>query len=130
MITGFAFTKIIVADIAAMERFYVEGLGLGVVTRISVDEGDWALEEVVLSVGPNPGTQLNLVQYRDRPCPAPGEAVVGLSVRDIGAVIEAVSVAGGAIVVPVQVLPDYALRLAYVSDPEGHLIELIEPMSE
>lgn len=126
-ISGFAFTKIIVADLAAMERFYVDGLGLGVVNRISVDEAGWALDETILSVGPAPGTHLNLLQYRNAPAPAPGEAVVGLSVEDIEGVVATAVAAGGAIKVPVQDVPGMALRLAYVTDPEGHTIELIEP---
>ncbi|MDD3798674.1 MAG: VOC family protein [Novosphingobium sp.] len=128
-IKGFAFTKIIVADLAAMEKFYVDGLGLGVVTRIAVDETGWSLDETILSIGEGPGTHLNLLQYRNQPAPPTGEAVVGLAVEDIESVVAMAVAAGGKVTVPVQDVPGHAMRLAYVADPEGHLIELVEPLA-
>lgn len=125
-IEAFAFTKLIVADLARLERFYIDGLGLGLVTRIAVDDAGWALDETILSIGSAPGT-LNLVQYRDRPAPPQGEAVIGLRVSHIEGVVDAAVAAGGSLYLPVHHLPDHGLSLAYVRDPEGHLIELIEP---
>jgi len=126
MIKGFAFTKIIVADLAAMERFYCDSLGLTVQTRINVDKPGWALRETVLIVGDPGGTHLNLVQYLDKPCPAPGEAVVGLAVDDIDAVIDTMAAAGGTIVLAPVDLPDHGVKIAYVADPENHLLELLQ----
>lgn len=127
MIKAYAFTKIIVADLAAMERFYCEALGLSVRTRIAVDKPGYTLRETVLVVGES-STLLNLVQYLDRPCPAPGEAVVGLSVDDINAVIAAATGAGGSLVTPPVEIPDHQLKVAYIADPEGHLLELLQPL--
>jgi predicted enzyme related to lactoylglutathione lyase len=127
MIKAYAFTKIIVADLAAMERFYCDGLGLRVQTRIAVDKPGYALRETVLVVGES-GTLLNLVQYLDRPCPPPGEAVVGLSIDDMNAVIAAATEAGGSVVTPPVDIPDHQLKVAYIADPEGHLLELLQPL--
>lgn len=128
MIKSHAFTKIIVADLAAMERFYCDGLGLTVRTRIAVDQPGWALRETVLVVGDPDGTMLNLVQYLDRPCPVPGETVVGLSVEDIDTVIAAALASGGTLATPPVNIPEHGLRIAYVADPEGHLMELLQPL--
>lgn len=128
-IERFAFTKILVSDLAAMERFYIGGLDLGLVTRIAVDDVEWALDETILSIGGAPGMTLNLVQYRHKPAPAPGEAVIGLYVTGIADVVSRAVAAGGSIHLPVQHLPDHGVSLAYVRDPEGHLIELLEPLS-
>lgn len=129
MIREFGFTKLIVADLALLERFYVNALGLNVVTRISVDEPDWALDEIVLGIADVKGCQLNLVQYRKRERPPPGEAVIGFYVKDIEAVCAAAVRGGGAISVPIQHLADHNLFVAYISDPEGHLIEVLEKTS-
>ncbi len=128
-INGFAFTKILVSDLVKLERFYIDGLGLGLVTRIAVDDAEWELDETILSVGSVPGSTLNLVQYRHKPAPEPGEAVIGLSVTGIAKVVDTAVAAGGSIHLPVQHLPDHGVSLAYVRDPDGHLIELIEPLS-
>jgi predicted enzyme related to lactoylglutathione lyase len=127
MITAYAFTKIIVADLAAMERFYCDTLGLRVQARIAVDKPGYVIRETVLVVGES-GTLLNLVQHLDRPCPAPGEAVVGLSVDDMDAVIDAATGAGGSVVTPPVDVPDHKLKIAYIADPEGHMLELLQPL--
>jgi Predicted enzyme related to lactoylglutathione lyase len=127
MITAYAFTKIIVADLAAMERFYCDTLGLRVQARIAVDKPGYVIRETVLVVGES-GTLLNLVQHLDRPCPAPGEAVVGLSVDDMDAVIDAATGAGGSVVTPPVDIPDHKLKIAYIADPEGHMLELLQQL--
>lgn len=130
MISKFAFTKIVVADLAAMERFYVDALGLTVTARIDVNEGDWNLAEAILSVAGagTDATLLNLIHYRDRPAPAPGEAVIGFSVDDLESVIDTALRAGGTLVTAPVAVPEHQLRLAYVGDPEGHLIELLQAL--
>lgn len=126
MIKSYAFTKIIVEDLVAMERFYCDTLGMTLRTRIEVDTPGYAIREAVLVVGDPNGTLLNLVQYLDRPCPAPGEAVVGLFVDDMDAFIAAASAAGGTIVTPPTLVPEHQLKVAYVADPEGHMLELLQ----
>lgn len=126
MIRKFGFTKIIVADLPKLEAFYIGALGFQLVTRLSVDKPGWQLDEIILAKGGDEASQLILVQYRDRPCPAPGEAVIGLYVQDIDAVVASALSAGGTLPVPVRILPDHGLKLCYIHDPEGHAIELLE----
>jgi len=128
MITGFAFTKVMVADVAAMERFYCDVMGLCVRTRIAVDHPGYAIRETVLEVAGG-ATLLNLVQHLDRPCPAPGEAVIGLTVSDIDAVIAACVRAGGQVKTPVAEVTEHKLKVAYIADPEGHMLELLQPLA-
>ena len=125
-VSGFAFVKIMVADVAAMERFYCDALGLIVRTRIAVDQPGYVIRETVLEVGDG-RTLLNLVQHLDRPCPPPGEAVIGLAVTDIEAVMKTCVDAGGHVRMPVTSVPEHRLKVAYVSDPEGHTLELLQP---
>jgi catechol 2,3-dioxygenase-like lactoylglutathione lyase family enzyme len=124
-ITGFSFVKIMVADVAAMERFYCDALGLTVRTRIAVDRPDYAIRETILEIGGGE-TLLNLVQHLDRPCPAAGEAMLGLAVQDIDAVIALAVSAGATILQPVTPIPDHHVKVAFLADPEGHQIELLE----
>jgi len=128
VIKAYAFTKIIVADLAAMERFYCETLGLSVQTRIAVDKPGYVIRETVLVVGDS-STHLNLVQHLDRPCPPPGEAVVGFSVGDIDAVIAAATGAGGSVITPPVEIPEHQLKVAYIADPEGHVLELLQSLA-
>ena len=127
LVTGFAFTKLVVGDLAGLETFYCTALGMKVTARIDVNEDSWSLEEVILSVAGNvDGPSLNLVHYRDRPAPPIGEAVIGLNVSDLDAVIADVVAAGGTVTVQPVDVPEHKVRIALVSDPEGHQVELLQ----
>lgn len=126
MIRNFAFTKLIVGDIAGLERFYCEALGLRVANRIEIDNGAWNLVETILAVGESAAPLLNLIHYPGRPVPPAGEAVIGFNVTDLDAVIAAAVAGGGSLAVPPVAVPEHGLRLAYVADPEGHTIELLQ----
>lgn len=126
-VNSFIFTKLMVRDIALLERFYVDVLGLGHLRRIEEGEGDHAFVEVFLSVGQAPGgAQLVLMQYLNKPAPVPGEALIGLVVDDVDATLAAVQAAGGAVAVPAFTIPEHYLRMAYATDPEGHTLELMQ----
>jgi lactoylglutathione lyase len=127
---NFAFTKMVVADLAAAEHFYTSTLGLTRLTYIEFGEGSHALKEVILSIaGADPQVaRLNLIHYPSRPTPAPGEAIFGFMVDDIEAALEAMIAAGGQIAVPLQDVPEHSLRLAFIADPEGHMVEILQAL--
>lgn len=126
--TGFSFTKMIVADLAAAKRFYTETMGLKVVLTFATGEGSDQLEEAILSqTGTyNGGHSLALVQYLNRPPARPGEAIFGFSVEDVDATIKAVIAAGGALARPARTIPEHNIKVAFVTDPEGHLLEIVQ----
>lgn len=125
--TSFAGTKLLVRDAEALERFYADALGFKRVHRLDEGEGDHAFIEIIMALGDQPGvTQLTLMQYLNRPAPMAGEAVIVLTTSDVDASVAAVQAAGGAVTVPVMAVPEYQLRLAYITDPEGHTVELLQ----
>lgn len=127
---SFAFTKIIVADLDASEQFYIQALGLSRVTYIEFGEGIGRLQEVVLAV-PNDtsgGAHLQLIHYPNKPVPAPGETVIGFMVDNVDATVAAMTGAGARVTVPVMDMPDHRLKLAYVTDLDGHIIELLQAL--
>jgi lactoylglutathione lyase len=128
--TTFAFTKLNVIDLAIEEAFYSSVFGFSCVARISEHEGEHALDEVILAL-PGAGAaqcQLALVHYHRRPAPPPGEAVIGFMVDDIAASVARVEAEKGKTTLVPFAVPQYGLRIAYVQDPEGHTIELLQQM--
>ena len=127
---SFAFTKLVVADLTAAEQFYKKTLGLSRVTYIEFGEGPEELQEVVLTVpgGAPGGALLNLIRYPNRPMPAPGETVIGFIVDDVEATVAALTGAGARIKIPVVDMADEGLRLAYVTDLDGHTIEILQSL--
>ena len=59
--------------------------------------------------------------------PGDGSALC-LEVDDLAAEIERVEQAGGAFLGPPTARPDWGIRVAYLRDPAGNLVELHEPI--
>lgn len=125
---SFAFTKIIVADLDASEQFYSQTLGLSRVTYIEFGEGVGHLQEVVLAMpnGSADAAQLNLIHFPNKPMPAPGATVIGFMVADVDATVAAMTGAGGSVTVPALEMAEHRLKLAYVTDIDGHIIEILQ----
>lgn len=125
---AFSFTKIIVEDLPAAQNFYTQVLGLQVAGHLDLGEGKDLMNEVILRVaGAQPHSPyLILVNYPNRTCPAPGEATTGFVVDDLDAILAEAVAAGGGVEFPAADLPEHGLRVAYISDPQGHRIELLQ----
>ncbi|PRX99741.1 VOC family protein [Allonocardiopsis opalescens] len=123
----FRFTKIVVDDLDAQAAFYSAVLGQVVGHRFGGGEGDGVFEEVVM--GPargDDGPSLLLVRYPRRRTPRPGEAVLGFAVADVDETVRAAEAAGGVVRAEPRFLPQVAMRVARVEDPEGHLLEIVQ----
>ncbi|KDE12223.1 VOC family protein [Rhodococcus aetherivorans] len=124
--TRFAFTKIFVDDVAAEAAFYRAALGMTEKARLTIGEGEDAVEEIILTTRRGDDSSLILWRYVERPTPAPGEAVLGFNVPDVENTVLAVERAGGTAERPVEKMPDLGFVTAFVKDPEGHLLELVQ----
>lgn len=127
---SFAFTKIVVTDLDASEQFHIQTLGLSRVNYIEFGEGAAQLQEVILAVpdGGSGGAHLSLIRLPNRPVSRPGETVIGFMVDDVGATVAAMADAGARITVPVMEMADHQLKLAYLTDLDGHIIDLLQSM--
>ena len=126
--TGFSFTKIVVGDIDAAERFYTDVMGMKRVLRFQTGEGEFELDEVIMSSSGayEGGHNLIVIRYLNQPAPTPGEGIFGFTVKDVDATITAVLAAGGTLHRPVRHLAEHGIKVAFVKDPEGHMLELVE----
>jgi catechol 2,3-dioxygenase-like lactoylglutathione lyase family enzyme len=127
-------TSLSVADLDAQRAWYQQVLGLAnVVEEFQLDEP--AVRTVVLQS--DSGVRLELIERAgaDRPRaftdPLNAAATLGfghwaLSVRDLDAAFAAITTSGGTAVWPPAPAVQPDTRFAYVKDPEGNLIELIQ----
>jgi predicted enzyme related to lactoylglutathione lyase len=124
--------KLVVQDLGTAERFY-RALGFKVVGRNVGGEGNVAQEQCWLSAtGDTSAYVLILSRFLERP-PAPrpvypGEAWLVFTVSNVDATVRNVETQGGSIVRAGQDRPEHSVRAAVVSDPEGHIIEVVGPM--
>lgn len=117
----FSFVKIVVRDIAAMERFYAEGLDFEVQDRIDTVD----FREVMLAQKAGAFT-LVLYQHTDQRAVELGSGwgPLGFIVRDCAASHAALIATGAS---EVRAPAKFgAMSVSFVSDPEGHEIELLQ----
>lgn len=130
-------TSLSVADLDAQRAWYQQALGLRhVVEQYELDQP--AVRTTVLES--DSGVRLELIERagasRARAFTDPLDAAVtlgfghwALSVPDLDAAFTAITAAGGTPVWPPADAVQPGGRFAYVKDPEGNLIELIQPPS-
>jgi lactoylglutathione lyase len=129
--TSAAFTKLIVQDLEKMAEFYRDAYGLHAVQRVRGERiGREEIDEIMLSADPKAAYgSLVLLQYLGRGPSPNGEVILGFTTDDLPALLERVRAAGGAVASPLQEMPERKLRVAFATDPEGHLAELVQLVS-
>lgn len=110
-----------VSDLARAERFYTEGLGLEVLTRINTPE----VREVIVGT-PGEGSQLMLAKHAtdDATAEPAGIWKVFLFTDDVAALYDAAIAAGADAVEPPAYLEQFKITIAFVKDLDGYLLEL------
>ena len=132
MIRGFHATKLVVADLAASEQFYL-ALGLRLASRNLGGEDEVRQQQSWLSVtGDMTSHVLILSRFVELPRPAtpayPGEIWTCFQVSDVDATVTAALAAGGRCIRAGEDRPEHGVRAAVVADNEDHHIELVGPM--
>jgi lactoylglutathione lyase len=54
------------------------------------------------------------------------DLILGFTTRDLPALLDRVRAAGGGVHSDIRAYPDLNIRVAFATDPEGHLIEIVE----
>jgi len=126
--SSFGFTKLVVHDLEKLVAFYKDVYGLHDVHRVTGESiGGEAIDEIMMSADPNAQwSSFVLLQYVDRGPSPSGEVILGFQTDDLAALCERVTAAGGGIAAPIRELPQLGVRVAFVTDPEGHLAELVQ----
>lgn len=126
-------TKLVVRDLECSERFY-RAMGLKFISRNIGGDAEVRQEQCWLSESGDRSTHvLILTRFLELPPPNPptypGEAWLAYKVADVDAMLTTIQASGGKILRAAQDRPEHSVRAAVASDPEGHIIELVGPMS-
>jgi predicted enzyme related to lactoylglutathione lyase len=126
--SNLSFTKLIVHDVEQLAAFYGAVYGLHPVRRVQGESvtGE-EIDELMLS--PDPKARFGsfvLLKYAGRGPSPNGEAILGFTTDDLPALLDRVRAAGGGLHAPIKDLPELKVRVAFATDPEGHLAELVE----
>jgi predicted enzyme related to lactoylglutathione lyase len=123
-----AFTKLVVHDLEKMADFYRDAYGLHAVQRVRGEYiGREEIDEIMLSADPKAAYgSLVLLQYLGRGPSPKGEVILGFTTDDLRGLLERVCAAGGGVAAPIHEMPERRLHVAFATDPEGHLAEIVQ----
>ena len=128
-LSHFGFCKLIVDDLEAAAAFYRRVFGIADWTRVTKDHSATTggpIDEITFRPTANGGPSLTLLKLLDRSAPPLGELVLGFITTDLKSLLDRAIKAGGRITTPVEEQPEHRVKVAFIADPEGHLIEVIE----
>jgi predicted enzyme related to lactoylglutathione lyase len=121
-----AFTKLVVADLDASARFYTEVFGVREQRRVHAEIAGRPIDEILYDATGPGGATFGLLRYGDATGPASGEVILGIVTTDVAGVVARVAAAGGTVVEAPHAMPEHGVRVAFVTDVEGHLVEVVE----
>jgi catechol 2,3-dioxygenase-like lactoylglutathione lyase family enzyme len=139
LLTGWNFSKRIVADIEAAERFYT-AMGLKTVARMEGGAGEERTHQVQIymsltgegSFAGGAAHQLILCRFPAYPPPKPvypGEAWLCFNVADVEAACRTAERFWGSVFRAGEDRPEHGVRAAIIADVDGHFIEIVGPMT-
>ena len=123
----FGFTKLIVADVEKMASYYTRVYGLNALHRVKAAIAGEPISEVIMGPGEQMSAEsLVMLKFLDRGVPPQGEVILGFTTTDLAALLERAVAAGGKIIEQARDMPEHGVRVAFVTDPEGHLAEVVQ----
>jgi len=116
-------TKLRVSDLDRAIRFYETAFGYGLRSRRPGPEGS----EIAFMVLPGEANEIQLCQYPGEEGVVVPERLMHLAYRvdDLEAVLAGALAAGGTLVSAPYTLPSGS-RVAFLADPQGYAIELVQ----
>ncbi len=124
----FGFTKLVVADLDKSATFYRVVFGLTETARIESDIAGRPIEEILFAPTTTGGATFVLLRYLDSDTPAAGELILGFLTSDIDQLMNDAVDAGGAVLRDAEVHGDLGVKVGFVTDLEGHVIEVVQRM--
>ena len=113
-----------------MGAFYKEVAGLVEMARVQDVVGDRQIDEILFNATGEGGATFVLFKFLDRDAPVQEEVILGFQTDDVASFVERAEKAGGKVVQPIEVKEAHGVKVAFVTDPEGHLIEVVELLSK
>ncbi|MCB1688835.1 MAG: VOC family protein [Halioglobus sp.] len=126
----FGFTKLLVQDLEASAKFYTEVCGLTELARVDAEIASRPISEIMFNPTGAGAAMFVLLSFTDTGNKGGHSVIVGFQTEDIAAFVQRAVDAGGSIVDPVKDNPDHGVRVGFVSDPEGNLIEVVQVLEQ
>jgi catechol 2,3-dioxygenase-like lactoylglutathione lyase family enzyme len=122
----FAFTKLVVADLERSAAFYTHVFGLHEQYRVKDLIGGRPMEEILFESTAPGGATFVLLHFDDLPEPMAGSVIGGFVTDEVHELFARAVAAGATVVDPVHDAPEHGVRVGFLADPDGHLLEVCQ----
>jgi lactoylglutathione lyase len=124
--TMFSFTKLLVDDLEKTASFYKSVCGLVETGRVDAVIGGRKISEILFAAAYQGAPTFVLLKFLDAPKPTNDEVILGFITDDVVAFIERAVAAGGTVVDQPWDNVEHGVKVGFVTDVEGHLIEVVQ----
>jgi predicted enzyme related to lactoylglutathione lyase len=118
---------LVVADLDACAAFYTDVFGVREQYRVHDDIAGRVIDEILFeSTAPGGGTFV-LLRFTDAAtAPSSDGVVLGFVTDEIETLFTRAVDAGGSVVEDIHDAPEHGVRVGFLADVEGHLIEVVQ----
>ncbi|MBY6262095.1 glyoxalase/bleomycin resistance/dioxygenase family protein [Azospirillum sp. 412522] len=127
---NFGFTKLLVSDLEATATFYKTVCGLEEMARVDEEIAGRQISEILFKPPYEGAATFVLLKFLDTSAPSTAEVILGFITDSTDAFVERTLGAGGTLVQEARDMPAHGVRVAFVTDPEGHLIEVAQLLTQ
>jgi catechol 2,3-dioxygenase-like lactoylglutathione lyase family enzyme len=124
--TQFSFTKLLVDDLEETARFYKSVCGMVETGRVEAEIGGRKISEILFAPAYQGAATFVLLKFLDAPKPTNDEVILGFVTDDVEAFVERAKAAGGALAKAPYDNLEHGVKVGFVTDVEGHLIEVVQ----
>jgi len=126
---SFRFTKLLVHDLEAAAAFYKAVAGLSEMARVDAEIGGRKISEIIFNASGQGAATFVLLKFLDAPETDNDEVILGFQTEDVEAFVARAVANGGAVVEKPYDNPAHGVKVGFVTDCEGHLIEVVQLLS-
>lgn len=127
MTIHFSFTKLVVGDLERCAVFYASAFGLTEQYRVHSEIAGRPIDEILYEATAPGGGTLVLLRFTDTTEAASAGVITGFVTDAIDALFARAVAAGATVAQAVADAPEHGVRVGFLADPEGRLIEVVEP---
>ncbi len=129
--SNYGFTKIIVGDLERPADFYKSVFEYHELQRVASDVAGEPMEEIIMVRGADMAGEVTLVIWKwpKRPPPRESDVILGFITTDIDTVFARTVTAGGRVVQSPRNMPEHGVRVGFIADVDGRLIEVVQMLA-
>jgi predicted enzyme related to lactoylglutathione lyase len=122
----FGFTKLVVADLEKSAAFYTAVFGLREQYRVSSDIAGRGIDEILFEATAPGAATFVLLRFAGTTAPSGDELILGFITDDVDGVMTRAVEAGGAVAQAPREQAEHGVKVGFVTDVEGHLVEVVQ----